>query len=76
MIRQNPLSMVQRNLNLQCSNIQKELQSITVLFKSLLQEFSHELVDLLWSVVLHKVTAVSNVPTERKEGEGERRDSA
>ena len=35
-------------------------------YKSLLQEFSHELVDLLWSILLHPVTAVSNVPTEEE----------
>ena len=38
--------------------------------QSLLQEFFHGLVDLLWSILLHPVTAVSNVPAE--EGESAR----
>jgi hypothetical protein len=34
-----------------------------------LQEVSHELVDLLWSILLHPVTAVSNVPRDRERRE-------
>ena len=48
---------------------QSSVKLIMTLYKpsvSFLQEFSHELVDFLWSILLHPMTAVSNVPTERK----------
>ena len=38
----------------------------------LLQELSHELVDFLWSILLHPVTAISNVPIEGRGREGEK----
>ena len=37
-----------------------------------MQEFSHEPVDFLWSILLHPVTAVSNVPIEGRGREGEK----
>ena len=47
----------------------------TLIYKqrSLLQEFFHEVVDLPWSILLHPVTAVSNVPRKgKRERERER----
>ena len=37
-----------------------------------MQKLPHGLVDLLWSILLHPVTAVSNVPGEERARERER----